>query len=146
MAWRPPGGAACGCSVTGGGWAGPSVAALPLPLANEIVATVVLQHVARAAPRRALLGECARVLVPGGRLWLYALNPLAPYRLRWAGTGLQRIRADAVAPPPAAAGLAARCGVAGVGPRWRIETSAIFTGRRAARGLRAARRETRPCP
>jgi ubiquinone/menaquinone biosynthesis C-methylase UbiE len=28
--------------------------------------------------RRRLLEEVARVLVPGGRLWLLALNPLAP--------------------------------------------------------------------
>src|SRR3546814_13939965 len=62
---------------------------LPLPLASESIGVVVLQHV--AAPgrsRRELFEECARVLAPGGRLWVFALNPLAPYRWRWRGTGL----------------------------------------------------------
>ena len=30
----------------------------------------------------ALIEECTRLLVPGGRLALLALNPLSPYRLR----------------------------------------------------------------
>ena len=27
------------------------------------------------------------MLVPGGKLWLFALNPLSPYRWRWNGNG-----------------------------------------------------------
>lgn len=73
----------------GGEWAGSLRCALPLPLASESVGAILLQHVlddADAAP--GLLEECARVLAPGGCLWLAGLNPWAPYRLRWAGTGL----------------------------------------------------------
>jgi SAM-dependent methyltransferase len=41
-----------------------------------------LQHVLGAdrVDPIALIEECARVLVPGGRLALLALNPLSPYR------------------------------------------------------------------
>src|SRR3546814_16338105 len=78
----------CGLRLQSGlaGWTGDVRCALPLPLANESVAAVVLQHVeARGAEADALVQECARVLVPGGRLVLYALHPLSPWRWRWAG-------------------------------------------------------------
>jgi SAM-dependent methyltransferase len=57
---------------------------LPLPLPTEAVGAVVLQH-ALETGRDDLLAECARVLEPGGRLWLFTLNPWSPYRLRWRG-------------------------------------------------------------
>src|SRR6186713_1041811 len=48
---------------------------LPLPIASEAVGTVVLQHVGDAyADPATLLAECTRILLPGGRLWLLALN------------------------------------------------------------------------
>jgi SAM-dependent methyltransferase len=47
----------------------------------------VLQH-ALETGRDNLLEECARVLEPGGRLWLFALNPWSPYRARWHGLDL----------------------------------------------------------
>lgn len=69
---------------------GPIRCRLPLPLASESMGAVLLQH-ALDVPNNSgsLLGECARVLAPGGTLWLAALNPLTPYRARWAGAGLQ---------------------------------------------------------
>jgi len=76
-------------TASGQGWSGAARCRLPLPLASESIGVVVLQHV--AAPgrsRRELFEECARVLAPGGRLWVFALNPLAPYRWQWRGTGL----------------------------------------------------------
>src|SRR5690606_15388077 len=77
------------CLEPGGeGWCGAVRCALPLPLANESVATVVLQHVARRDRASDLLQECARILVPGGRLWLFGLNAVSPYRWRWVGHGL----------------------------------------------------------
>lgn len=102
----------------GDGWRGDARCALPLPLANESVATIVLQHVARGSDAPALLEECARVLVPGGLLWLFGLNALSPYRWRWAGNGLgaseplpwrRRLRAAGLVPDPVSRGL---------GPRW----------------------------
>lgn len=96
-----------------GGW--------PLPLASESCGVVVVQHLADLGPDPArLLEDCARVLVPGGRLWLLALNPLSPYRLRWRGQGprawepvtwRRRMRTAGLAPDPVARGL---------GPRWSV--------------------------
>ncbi|MDQ2702865.1 MAG: class I SAM-dependent methyltransferase, partial [Pseudomonadota bacterium] len=90
-----------------------------LPLANESVAAVIVQHVAGAGePARILMEECARVLVPGGRLSLFCLNPLSPWRWRWAGAGpgsaepmpwRRRMRAAGLVPEPVSQGL---------GPRW----------------------------
>ena len=117
---------------------------LPLPLASESLGTVVLQHVADyPIDRSALLAECVRVLVPGGRLWLFALNPLAPYRWRWAGTGLRgaepviwrrRLRAAGLTPDTVSQGL---------GPRWQIAANTRVqdgAGLRAAYLLRAEKR------
>ena len=77
--------------------------------------------VVRLDPRSgALLAECARALVPGGRLHVLALNPLSPYRLRWLRSGLRvadtarlrRLLADVgLAPMPQAQGL---------GPQWKV--------------------------
>jgi SAM-dependent methyltransferase len=69
-----------------------------LPLANESVNAIVLQHVT-AGDADQLLDECERVLMPGGHLWLSSLNPFSPYRTlapAWAGG------AHAAADPPAA--------------------------------------------
>lgn len=125
-------------------FAGPLRCALPLPLASEALGTVVLQHVGDAAGNPAdLLAECVRVLVPGGRLWLFALNPLAPYRWRWNGEGptaaepiawRRRLRAAGLTPEPVSQGL---------GPRWRIAPNAELqdgAGLRAAFLLRAEKR------
>ena len=76
--------------AAGGGWHGSLRCGLPLPLASESLGAILLQHVLDdedADP--GLLQECMRVLAPGGTLWLAGLNPWAPYRLRWAGTGLR---------------------------------------------------------
>lgn len=117
---------------------------LPLPLASESLGTIVLQHVADfPLDTTALLVECVRVLVPGGRLWLFTLNPLAPYRWRWSGTGLRgaepviwrrRLRAAGLTPDTVSQGL---------GPRWRIAANPRAqdgAGLRAAYLLRAEKR------
>lgn len=72
----------------GKGFSGSLACTLPLPLASGSVAAILLQHVGDGLlPMDAVLAECERVLVDGGRLWLLGLNPLAPYRLRWIGAG-----------------------------------------------------------
>lgn len=127
-----------------GAWEGSVRCALPLPLPNESVATVVLQHVAPVGrTSSALIRECARVLIPGGSCWLYALNPLSPYRWRWSGTGLRgsepmpwrwRLREAGLHPDPISEGL---------GPRWRmyaIEAPQAGLGLRAAYRLRSEKR------
>lgn len=102
------------------GFAGDLRCGPSLPLASECFAVVIVQHAQEMtdAPE-ALLEECARVLIPGGWLWLLALNPLAPYRWRWSGHGLRgrepvawrhRLRAVGLLPEPVSQGL---------GPGWR---------------------------
>ena len=111
------------------------------------MATVVIQHVAVAGRRgQPLLDECARVLVPGGTCWLYALNPVSPYRWRWQGQGVSateptpwrwRLRAAQLQPDAVSHGL---------GPRWRVAPDA---GLQPGPGIRAAyvlRAEKRACP
>jgi SAM-dependent methyltransferase len=130
--------------ASGTTWAGAVHCGLPLPLANESIGVVVVQHVARSQPsRRGLLDECARVLAPGGRLWLFALNPLAPYRWRWRGSGLgasepltwrRRLRAAGLAPEPVSQG---------VGPSWQVGIAYDLQngpGLRAAYVMRAEKR------
>lgn len=136
----------CGLRLQAGldGWTGDVRCALPLPLANESVAAVVLQHVeTRGAEADALVQECARVLVPGGRLVLYALNPLSPWRWRWAGAAARstepmpwrrRMRAAGLVPDPVSQG---------VGPRWQLGAEPGLQhglGIRAAWMLRAEKR------
>lgn len=131
-------------SASAAGFAGPVRCELPLPLVSDVLGTVVVQHVGDTlADPSTLLAECARVLVPGGRLWLFALNPLAPYRWRWTGDGpvasepirwRRRLRRAGLVPEPVSHGL---------GPRWRIEPVAVLqhgAGVRAAFLLRGEKR------
>ena len=79
-----------------GGYAGDARCGLPLPLPGESVNAIVLQHVT-ARDAEHLIDECARVLMPGGRLWLSTLNPFSPWRSQWRRHGLvvrspQRLR------------------------------------------------------
>ena len=69
-------------------YAGTLQCGLPLPLPNESIGNLILQH-ALDDGREGLLEESARVLAPGGRLWLFVLNPWSPYRARWRSSGPQ---------------------------------------------------------
>lgn len=128
----------------GGGWAGDVRCELPLPVASESMGIVVVQHVLpRDAQGDALLEECVRVLAPGGRFCLFALNPLAPYRWRWRAAGLhaseplasrRRLRGMGLTPDPLSQGI---------GPRWQVAPSPQLqqgAGLRAAYLLRAEKR------
>jgi SAM-dependent methyltransferase len=119
---------------------------LPLPLPSESCGVVVVQHLADiSADPAGLLEECVRVLVPGGRLWLLALNPLSPYRLRWRGQGprvaepvtwRRRLRAAGLVPDTVSRGL---------GPTWAIAPEPAMqdgAGLRAAFLLRAEKRRS----
>lgn len=126
---------------------GDASCALPLPLPSEAFAAVVLQHVARPSTAGSeLFEEVARVLQPGGRLLLFGLNPLSPYRLRWRGHGLR------AAEPLSWRRLLRRAGLdpdpvsEGVGPRWE---PVVEAGRQSGAGFRAAylvRAEKRSLP
>ncbi len=100
-------------------YAGTLQCALPLPLGDESIGNVILQH-ALDDGREGLLEECERVLEPGGRLWLFTLNAWSPYRARWRRSGLVaqdvrgwRLRLGALGLHP--------CGVpvSYLGPVWR---------------------------
>ena len=116
---------------------------LPLPLPTEAVAVIVLQHVLDAGDPQPLLQECARVLEPGGRLWLFVLNPWSPYRLRWRSTGLAARALSQWHLQLAAAGLTTAEHVLHYGPVWRGVPDAPGHGPaplRAARLLGAEKR------
>jgi SAM-dependent methyltransferase len=126
------------------GWDGSLQCGPTLPLANESVFAVVLQHAGqRGGHAAALLAECARVLVPGGQLLLFCLNPLSPYRWRWRGQPVQasepmpwrrRMRVAGLQPDPVSQGL---------GPRWGVAVEPALQhgpGMRAAWLLRARKR------
>ncbi|MEO5962889.1 MAG: methyltransferase domain-containing protein [Thermomonas sp.] len=130
--------------AAGAGFAGDIRCGSVLPFANECCGVVVVQHLADiSAEPSCLLNECARVLIPGGRLWLLALNPLAPYRLRWQGQGpraaepftwRRRLRAAGLVPDPVSHGI---------GPTWAIALNPHLqdgAGLRAAFMLRAEKR------
>lgn len=132
-------------AVAEGGWQGDIACSLPLPLPNDSFATAVLQHAVPAVGEAdALLAEVARILVPGGRVWMFVLNPLSPYRWRWRGTGLsaaepltwrRRLRRHGLVPDPVSQG---------VGPSWRVEATSPpqhGPGLRAAYLLQAEKRE-----
>jgi SAM-dependent methyltransferase len=100
-----------------GGYAGAVRCGLPLPVPNDCLGDVVLQHpqVHDAGP---LLAECARVLIDGGRLWLFLGNPWSPYRLRrkgvpvaLAGSWQQRLRSQGLQVEPPRF----------IGPCWRLQ-------------------------
>lgn len=105
------------------GWSGDVRCGPELPLPRDTVGAIVLQHALDAEPALdATLAECERVLVPGGTLWIAALNPWTPYRGRWARSGL--IARD----PGHWQAALARGGFATdairlqwLGPHWRIE-------------------------
>lgn len=74
---------------TAGQWDGTMRCAARLPLVSESFGAVLVQHALDGgSDSAAVLDECSRVLAPGGTLWLAALNPWTPYRLRWARSGL----------------------------------------------------------
>ena len=128
------------------GWRGAVDCDVPLPLPSEAFGTVLVQHVLRLgdADSDALLSEVARILMPGGRLWLFALNPLAPYRWHWRSAGLscaeplswrRRLRLAGLVPDPVSQGL---------GPRWKPQSSQVLqhgAGLRAAYVMRAEKRQ-----
>lgn len=95
---------------------------LPLPLPNESIGNLIVQH-ALDDGVDGLLDECARVLEPGGRLWLFTLNPWSPYRARWRHSGLVARDVQGWRRTLRGLGLQACAGgVAYLGPVWRMSS------------------------
>jgi len=120
---------------------------LPLPLPSESFGMAVIQHVATQDARgRALFEEVARVLVPGGRVVVFALNPMSPYRWRWRGHGLHAVEPLSLRRMLRRVGLQPDAVSEGIGPRWEPE---LGPRRQSGAGLRAAylvRAEKRSLP
>jgi SAM-dependent methyltransferase len=103
---------------------------LPLPLANESFGAVLLQHsLDDGFDPDELLGECERILAPGGTVWLAALNAWSPYRMRWARTGLHARVTGAWQASLRRAGFALdSVNLQWLGPRWRMENGDVGVG------------------
>lgn len=117
-------------SVEGVRFGGAVRCGLPLPLANESFGAVLLQHALDdGADRDELLGECERILAPGGTLWLAALNAWSPYRARWARTGLHAHVTGAWQASLRRAGFALdSVNLQWLGPRWRMDHGDVGVG------------------
>lgn len=116
---RPGAGRGLALYPRGARFDGDATCGLPLPLPSESFGTVVLQHVATPDARGAeLLDEVARILVPGGHVLLFALNPLSPYRWRWRGHGLRAAEPLSWRRLLREAGLEPAAVSEGIGPRW----------------------------
>lgn len=100
------------------GYAGDLRCALPLPLAPESVQAIIVQHPA-CDNASELLEECERVLMPGGKIWLFTLNPLSPYRLRWRRYGLDAMHCGRWRMLAHAAGLQCLPHERYLGPVWK---------------------------
>jgi hypothetical protein len=102
------------------GFSGALRCGLELPLPDESIGNLVLQH-ALDDGVGGLLDECARVLEPGGRLWLFTLNPWSPYRARWRHSGLQARDPQAWRRTLRSLGLQPHADAVGyLGPVWRM--------------------------
>lgn len=103
---------------------------LPLPVASEALGTVLLQHALDdEVPIEPLLDECARVLAPGGTLWLAVLNPWSPYRVRWARTGLRARDPGVWQSALRRVGFAAdTVTLQWLGPHWRVAHGEVGVG------------------
>ncbi|MEN1940969.1 hypothetical protein WCE41_07875 [Luteimonas sp. MJ246] len=133
---RPADGRGLALYVRGQRFAGDVACGLPLPLPSETFGTVVLQHVVVPDDHGiALLDEVVRLLVPGGRVLLFALNPLSPYRWRWRGHGLRAVEPLSCRRMLRKTGLEPDVVSEGLGPRWEPEVDAR---RQRGVGLRAA--------
>lgn len=132
----------------GDGFSGPVRCALPLPLHGESFDRIVVQH-AHEQGDDELLQECERLLAPGGRLWLFSLNPLSPYRWRWRKAGLDCRDGRSWRQRLQATGLQVLTPPSQLGPRWRIaqdRTGGMPTGLRAVCLLQAEKRASAMIP
>ena len=89
--------------------------------------------------RKSIISDAEKIMW----LWLLALNPLSPYRLRWWGQGLRAREPVTWRRRLRAAGLAPDSLTQGVGPVWDIAPDARLqdgVGLRAAFLLRAEKR------
>ena len=118
------------------GYSGDANCAHPWPLPSESIGTLVLHHVTDVlVDREALFEDCFRVLVPGGQLFVLALNPLSPMRRTWWRNGIVSSEPSSLRIALRRKGFHCDTSTMGLGPVW-SDTPDPTTGRGA--GLRAA--------
>ncbi|MBB3803354.1 MULTISPECIES: hypothetical protein [Xanthomonas] len=111
-----------------GRFAGDARCAMPFPLPTESLQAIVVQH-AVVGGAADFLSECERLLMPGGRLWLFTLNPLSPYRFHWARRGPVALRPDRWRLLAQRAGLQCVETERYLGPIWRVGRGSSDPGR-----------------
>lgn len=132
----------------GGRWVGAWRAGLDvLPLVTASVSRIDLRFVLEVVPEpERLLSECARVLLPEGRLLVFGLNPWGIARMRWARHRLSALPRSRVVDCLRAEGLEV-LGQRTLGPRWgwggegAVEERARVELGRVAWAVLAARRD-----
>ncbi|PPU73224.1 MULTISPECIES: hypothetical protein [Xanthomonas] len=127
-----------------GRFAGDARCAMPFPLPTESLQAIVVQH-AVVGGAVEFLAECERLLMPGGRLWLFTLNPLSPYRFHWARRGPVALRPDRWRVLAQRAGLHGVNGERYLGPIWRAGRGSSDPGRAPWRAVYLLEVEKRAC-
>lgn len=125
-----PGGRGVLLRRNGKGFNGAVRCCLPLPFASEAMGAILLQHALDDGfAIDEVLDECARLLMPGGTLWLAALNPWSPYRARWARSGLRARDPGGWQSALRRAGFAVdTVSLQWLGPHWRVAHGDVGVG------------------
>lgn len=131
-------------SAWNGGYGGDAHCTHPWPLPSESIGTLVLHHVTDTGiDRDALLEDCYRVLLPGGQLFVFALNPLSPVRRWWWRHRMRAAEPSSLRLALRRQGFHCDTSTMGFGPVWRDAadaTSSRGAGTRAAYLLHAEKR------
>ncbi len=126
------------------GYTGDALCHHPWPLPSESIGTIVLHHLTDVrGDREALFQDCHRVLVPGGQLFVFALNPLSPARRWWWRCGIAASEPSSLRLGLRREGFHCDTSTLGFGPVWGNSpdtSSGRGAGARAAYLLHAEKR------
>lgn len=126
------------------GYSGDANCSHPWPLPSESIGTLVLHHVTDILQdREALFEDCHRVLLPGGQLFVFALNPLSLARRWWWRSGIASSEPSSLRIALRRHGFHCDTSTMGFGPTWSDspdESTARGAGARAAYLLHAEKR------
>lgn len=131
-------------SMWNDGYSGDAQCANPWPLPSESIGTLLLHHLTDTlVDRDALLEDCHRVLLPGGQLFVFALNPLSPARRWWWRSGMVSSEPSSLRRALRRHGFHCDTSTMGFGPVWggvADATTSRGAGVRAAYLLHAEKR------
>lgn len=117
---------------------------LPLAFPTETIQLIVLEHPMMSWVAE-LLQECARILIPGGHMVIFTLNPWSPLHAHWARHRVVAIGPRRLQQGCRQAGLASLSSLGYWGPSWRISAKSQWTYSRRAcwRGVTLVRAHKR---